>query len=117
MVGLSDKTVAILVCLIGFFYPNLAIAQTELRVAFQIPLNHHLAQNVLFFKKELEATSGGSVKVKINDYGSYLKQLNDQKDPDETPQYFMANEMLQAVQDRRVEIGMISFIGFLNLFR
>ena len=112
MVGVSNKTVAIIICLIGFFYSNFAIAQTELRVAFQIPLNHHLAQNVLFFKKELEVASGGSIKVKINDYGSYLKQLNDQKNPDEIPQYFMANEMLQAVQDRRVEIGMISLHKF-----
>ena len=112
MVGLSDKTAAIIIFLIGFFYSNSTIAQTELRVAFQIPLNHHLAQNVLFFKKELEVASGGSIKVKVNDYGSYLKKLNDQKNPDEKPQYFMAKEMLQAVQDRHVEIGMISLHRF-----
>ena len=108
MVGLSDKTVAILICLVGFFYSTSALAQTELRVVFQTPLKHHLAQNILFFKKELELSSGGSVKVKLNDYGSYLKQLKDKKTLEEKPEYFMAHDIFQAVQDRHVEIGMIS---------
>ena len=112
MVGLSDKTVAILIFVIGFFYSTSVIGQTELRVAFQIPLNHHLAQNVLFFKKELELASGGSIKVMVNDYGSYLKQLKDKKISDEKPQYFMASDILKAVQDRHVEIGMISLHRF-----
>jgi C4-dicarboxylate-binding protein DctP len=112
MVGLSDKTVAIIICLIGFFYSNPAIAQTELRVAFQIPLKHHLAQNVLFFKKELEGESGGSIKVKVNDYGSYLKQLKSQKNEEKNPVYFMEKDILQAIQDRHVEIGMLSLHRF-----
>ena len=112
MVGFSDKTLAIIICLIGFFYSNSVIAQTELRVAFQIPLKHHLAQNVLFFKKELEVASGGSIKVKVNDFGSYLKQLKAQKNEDKKPQYFMEKDILQAVQDRHVEIGMLSLHRF-----
>ena len=112
MVGLSDKTTAILICLIGFFNSTSAIAQTELRVAFQTPLNHHLAQNILFFKRELEVYSSGSVKVKVNDYGSYLKQVKEKKTSEDKPEYFMAQDILQAVKDRRVEIGMISLHRF-----
>ena len=114
MISLLNKTVTILICLIGLFYSNSAIAQTELRVAFQIPLNHHLAQNILFFKKELELASRGSIKVKIHDYNSHLNQLKDQKKPDEKLEYFMANEILQAVEDRHVEIGMISLHRYSN---
>ena len=117
MIGLSDKTVALIVCLIGIFYSTSAVAQTEFRVAFQVPLNHHLAQNILFFKKQLEIASGGSIKLKLNDYSSYLEQLKDQKNSknlDEKPQYFMAKDILKAVQDRQVEIGMISLHRFSN---
>jgi C4-dicarboxylate-binding protein DctP len=66
----------------------------------------------LFFKEELEVASGRSIKVIVNDYGSYLKQLKDQKNLDEKPQHFIANDILKAVQDRQVEIGMISLHQF-----
>jgi C4-dicarboxylate-binding protein DctP len=112
MFGLSDKTAAILICLMGLLFPNAAIAQTEFRVAFQAPLNHHLAQNIFFFKKELELISGGSIHVKVNDYSSYLKKIKDKKKPDEPPQYFMAKEIIKAVQDRQVEVGMVSLHRF-----
>ena len=112
MVSSLNKTVALLICLIGLFYSTAAIAQTNFRVAFQTPLNHHLAENVLFFKNELEVASGGTIKVKINDYSSYLKKIKDQKNPDEKPQYFLAKEILQAVKDRDIEVGMVSLHRF-----
>ena len=34
-------------------------AQTTLRVTLQLPLKHHLGQNILEFKKEVEEKSGG----------------------------------------------------------
>mgnify|MGYP001189530158 CR=1 FL=1 len=80
----------------------------EITVAFQIPLEHHLAKNVLFFKKELEEISSNSVSVSINDYGAYLKDIKDQKDSNITQNYFLEKDILEAVQSRKVEIGMIS---------
>jgi C4-dicarboxylate-binding protein DctP len=112
MFSLSDKITTIIICLIGFLYATSVTAQTEFRIAFQTPLNHHLAKNILFFKEELEVASGGSIQVRINDYGSYLKELKNKKNLDEKPQYFLGKDMLQAVQDKHVEIGMISLHRF-----
>jgi C4-dicarboxylate-binding protein DctP len=112
MGSLSSKTVVLLICLIGLFYSTAGIAQTNFRVAFQTPLNHHLAQNILFFKKELEVASGGTIKVKLHDYSSYLEMIKDQKNLEEQPQYFMAKEILQAVKERHIEVGMVSLHRF-----
>lgn len=42
-----------------------ALAETTLRVTLQLPLTHHLGQNLVEFKQEVEATSKGDLKIQI----------------------------------------------------
>lgn len=42
-----------------------ALAETTLRVTLQLPLTHHLGQNLTDFKQEVEATSNGDIKIQI----------------------------------------------------
>ena len=74
-----------------------------------------MAQNTLFFKQELEKISNGTISVKINDYGSYLKDIKDQEELNVQPKYFLDKEILEAVKSRKIEVGMISLSRFSQL--
>jgi len=40
-------------------------AEKTLRITLQLPLKHHLGQNLLNFKEEVERESGRSLKIEI----------------------------------------------------
>lgn len=42
-----------------------ALAETTLKVTLQLPLKHHLGQNLVDFKKEVESASNGDIKIQI----------------------------------------------------
>ncbi|MBQ0745619.1 MAG: TRAP transporter substrate-binding protein DctP [Marinobacter sp.] len=41
------------------------LAETTLKVTLQLPLKHHLGQNLVDFKNEVESTSNGDIKIQI----------------------------------------------------
>ncbi|PSL12172.1 C4-dicarboxylate-binding protein DctP [Marinobacterium halophilum] len=42
-----------------------AMAETTLKVTLQLPLKHHLGQNLVDFKQEVESASNGDLKIQI----------------------------------------------------
>ena len=108
MLKLENKFSAFIIAAVTSFYSTGIAAQSKVTIAFQIPLEHHLAQNILFFKEELETMSNATISVQINDYESYLKDRKDLKKLDSEQQYFMAKDMLEAIQSRKIDIGLIS---------
>jgi len=73
-----------------------AAAQTTLRVTLQLPLKHHLGQNILEFKKEVEEKSGGDLKIEIFP----------------SAQLYKDKEVPQAVSSGAVEMGIASLTRF-----
>ena len=73
-----------------------AVAETTLRVTLQLPLKHHLGQNILEFKKEVEAKSGGDLKIEIFP----------------SAQLYKDKEVPQAVSSGAVEMGIASLTRF-----
>ncbi len=73
-----------------------AAAQTTLRVTLQLPIKHHLGQNMLDFKKEVEAKSNGDLKIEI--YPS--------------AQLYKDKEVPQAVASGAIEMGIASLARF-----
>ncbi len=73
-----------------------ATAQTTLRVTLQLPIKHHLGQNMLDFKKEVEAKSNGDLKIEI--YPS--------------AQLYKDKEVPQAVASGAIEMGIASLTRF-----
>jgi len=73
-----------------------AAAQTTLRVTLQLPLKHHLGQNILEFKKEVEEKSGGDLKIEIFP----------------SAQLYKDKEVPQAVASGAVEMGIASLTRF-----
>ncbi len=73
-----------------------AYAETILRISLQLPLKHHLGQNLLDFKQEVEKESNGSLKVEI--YPS--------------AQLFKDKEVPQAVASGAIEMGVASLTRF-----
>jgi len=67
-----------------------------LRITLQLPLKHHLGQNLLNFKKEVEAKSNGSLKIEI--YPS--------------AQLYKDKEVPQAVASGAIEMGVASITRF-----
>ena len=114
MIRIGKRFLTLLLLIMGVIHSTEVLAQTKVTIAFQIPLEHHLARNVVFFKQELETISNKTVDVIINDYGSYIRDIRDvkdqtdQKDFESENQYFMEKDMLEAVKNRKVEVGMIS---------
>ena len=92
----------------GTIYSPIVFSKTRVTIAFQIPREHHLAQNVLFFKQELETVSNNNVSVIINDYGSYISDIKKREDLSSEQLYFTEKNMLEAVKAGKVNIGMIS---------
>ena len=108
MIRIRNKFLSLSMIIVGTIHSAHVLAQPKVTIAFQSPLEHYLAQNVLFFKQELETISRNSITVDINDYGSYLKSRNDSKDIEAEPEYFRAKDMLEAVQNRKIDVGMVS---------
>jgi len=73
-----------------------AFAETKLRISLQLPIKHHLGQNLLDFKKEVEKESGGSLKIEI--YPS--------------AQLYKDKEVPQAVSSGAIEMGVASVTRF-----
>jgi len=71
-------------------------AQTTLRVTLQLPLKHHLGQNMLDFKKEVEEKSGGDLKIEIFP----------------SAQLYKDKEVPQAVSSGAIEMGIASLARF-----
>ena len=90
-------------------------AQVVLRLALQLPLEHHLSQNLMSFKSEVENRSNGRIKVVLLEYGALLEaQRNKPDEFDQTkPQrYFKDEEINKAVSDGLIEAGIVSLPRF-----
>ncbi|MDH3314741.1 MAG: TRAP transporter substrate-binding protein DctP [Gammaproteobacteria bacterium] len=77
-------------------FPLGAAAETKLRLTLQLPLKHHLGQNVQAFKEEVERETGGEIKVEI--YPS--------------AQLYKDKEVPQAVASGAIEMGVASLTRF-----
>ena len=53
------------IALIGAVVSLPVIAETTLRISLQLPLKHHLGQNLLQFKEQVETASKGDLKIEI----------------------------------------------------
>ncbi|MCB1756626.1 MAG: TRAP transporter substrate-binding protein DctP [Gammaproteobacteria bacterium] len=69
-----------------------AVAETTLRVTLQLPLTHHLGQNLVDFKNEVESSSGGDLNINIFP----------------AAQLFKDSEVHQAVTSGAIEMGVLS---------
>ena len=73
-----------------------AFAEKTLRITLQLPIKHHLGQNLLDFKQEVERETGGSLKIEI--YPS--------------AQLYKDKEVPQAVSSGAIEMGVASLTRF-----
>jgi C4-dicarboxylate-binding protein DctP len=73
-----------------------AAEDKTLRITLQLPLKHHLGQNLLAFKEEVERQSGGSLAIEI--YPS--------------AQLYKDKEVPQAVASGAIEMGVASLTRF-----
>ncbi|WP_259783213.1 TRAP transporter substrate-binding protein [Aestuariispira ectoiniformans] len=73
-----------------------AMAEKTLRITLQLPLKSHLGQNLLSFKKEVEAKSNGDLKVEIYD----------------SAQLYKDKEVPQAVSSGAIEMGSASITRY-----
>lgn len=73
-------------------------AETTLRITLQLPLKSHLGQNLLLFKKDVEAASKGEIAVEIYD----------------SAQLFRDKEVPQAVSSGQIEMGVASLTRFVG---
>jgi len=86
-----------LVVAISFTAPSFAASHAKtLRITLQLPLKHHLGQNLVNFQKEVEAKSNGSLKIEI--YPS--------------AQLYKDKEVPQAVASGAIEMGVASIARF-----
>lgn len=73
-----------------------AYAEKVLRVTLQLPLKHHLGQNLLQFKQEVEKESKGDIKIEIYD----------------SAQLYKDKEVPKAVASGAIEMGVASITRF-----
>jgi C4-dicarboxylate-binding protein DctP len=92
------RMVLMLAVAVGLALPaaGTSLAETKLRVTLQLPLKHHLGQNVAAFKEEVERETGGEIKVEI--YPS--------------AQLYKDKEVPQAVASGAIEMGVASLTRF-----
>jgi C4-dicarboxylate-binding protein DctP len=86
---------------IGLFSSLLAapaFAETTLRISLQLPLKHHLGQNLLAFKEQVETASKGDLKIEI--YPS--------------AQLYKDKEVPKAVSSGAIEMGVASLARFVG---
>lgn len=79
-----------------FLLTSTAYAEKTLRISLQLPLKHHLGQNLLNFQQEVEKESNGSLKIEI--YPS--------------AQLYKDKEVPQAVSSGAIEMGVASLTRF-----
>jgi C4-dicarboxylate-binding protein DctP len=90
--GLVALLLAVAAC------PAPASAQTVLRLTFQLPMTHHLGQNVQRFKEEVEARTNGEVLIKVFP----------------SSELFQDHEVPLAVASGQIEMGIASLTRFTN---
>ncbi len=73
-------------------------ADTTMRISLQLPLKSHLGQNLLMFKEEVEAKSGGNIAVEIYD----------------SAQLYKDKEVPQAVGSGAIEAGVASLTRYVG---
>lgn len=73
-------------------------ADTTLRITLQLPLKSHLGQNLLLFKKQVEAESKGDIAVEIYD----------------SAQLYKDKEVPQAVGSGQIEMGVASLTRYVG---
>ena len=49
-------------------------ADLTMRISLQLPLKSHLGQNLLLFKEQVEAKSGGDIEVQIYDLSTIVQR-------------------------------------------
>jgi C4-dicarboxylate-binding protein DctP len=81
---------------LGFALAQPAQAEQVLRITLQLPITHHLGQNLTAFKEEVERETKGEIKVEI--YPS--------------AQLYKDKEVPQAVSSGAVEMGVASITRF-----
>ncbi|MBW1636031.1 MAG: TRAP transporter substrate-binding protein DctP [Deltaproteobacteria bacterium] len=81
---------------IFFLLTSTVYAEKTLRISLQLPIKHHLGQNLLNFQKEVEKESNGSLKIEI--YPS--------------AQLYKDKEVPQAVASGSIEMGVASLTRF-----
>jgi len=75
-----------------------AMAETTLRISLQLPLKHHLGQNLLSFKEQVETASKGDLKIEI--YPS--------------AQLYKDKQVPSAVSSGAIEMGVASLARFVG---
>lgn len=86
------------VALLGAAISMPVVAETTLRISLQLPLKHHLGQNLLQFKEQVEAESKGDLKIEI--YPS--------------AQLYKDKEVPSAVASGAIEMGVASLARFVG---
>ncbi len=76
----------------------LQAADTTMRISLQLPLKSHLGQNLVMFKDEVEAKSGGAIAVEIYD----------------SAQLYKDKEVPQAVGSGAIEAGVASLTRYVG---
>lgn len=76
--------------------PQTALAEKTLRITLQLPIKHHLGQNLLNFQEEVERESNGSLKIEIFP----------------SAQLYKDKEVPQAVSSGAIEMGVASITRF-----
>ncbi len=87
------------IALIGAVVSLPVIAETTLRISLQLPLKHHLGQNLLQFKEQVETASKGDLKIEI--YPS--------------AQLYKDKEVPSAVASGAIEMGVASLARFVGV--
>ncbi|MCW2306316.1 TRAP transporter substrate-binding protein DctP [Rhodobium gokarnense] len=68
-----------------------AHAERTLRLTVQVPTNHPVGQNILFFKEKVEEASGGEIKIEVYD----------------AAQLYKGSEVPQAVASGAIDMGLV----------
>ena len=93
---MKKMTLAILFTVSFFALASTASAAKTIRISLQLPLKHHLGQNLLNFQEEVEKESNGALKIEI--YPS--------------AQLYQDKEVPQAVASGSIEMGVASLAQF-----
>lgn len=93
---MKKMSLAVLFTVTFFALASTASASKTLRISLQLPLKHHLGQNLLDFQQEVEKESKGALKIEI--YPS--------------AQLYKDKEVPQAVSSGAIEMGVASLTRF-----
>jgi C4-dicarboxylate-binding protein DctP len=93
---MKKNSVLLMLVAAVFMLSSTSYAEKTLRISLQLPLKHHLGQNLLNFQQEVEKESNGSLKIEI--YPS--------------AQLYKDKEVPQAVSSGAIEMGVASLTRF-----